>query len=239
MSRKFTPAQIAAHWGCSKSYVCRKIREGMPDFDSLDQASAWRLANAPSRAAKIAESEVSGTPILLQKTNTFSEKNIAQQAAPPRAVGVGDVVSGIIDIEAFTQPEGDYDVAVVGRAERSERIAHGLYNHAATLNQPAQINYTLATWTAAAKASAEIRTRFLEIQEKKRALISIDEVMDIVGTELQAFRSAFLKLGERIATRANPSDPALARSVIDAEIDRQFSRLATTEQRARHELSAA
>ena len=90
----------------------------------------------------------------------------------------------------------------------------------------------------ASDAAAYVRERFLGLQEKSRTLLPLDEVMDVVGTELQAVRQALSKLGELCANDANPADPAVARRVIDAAVDNICARFGLLLNRAQRELAA-
>lgn len=128
---------------------------------------------------------------------------------------LGDVV----DIAPFVNHQADFTGIMIGQAKEVPQIAFGLYKLACTRNRVSQIHDALANWNSAARASSDILARYLEIQERAKVLIAIDLVMDVVGTELQTIRSSLLKLGERTAPRANPSNPILAQTVINAAVD--------------------
>jgi FMN phosphatase YigB (HAD superfamily) len=152
--------------------------------------------------------------------------------------GGGPGVRRALDVAALIRREGDFDAQAVREAEEVALLAGALYRMACAEGVHADIALAIKNWNDAAKASATVRERFLEIQEKTRALLSLDIVMDIVGTELQAVRSLLLRLGERIAAKANPADPASARKAVDAGVDDIFHAITVAAERIEKEIAA-
>lgn len=255
-----TKAELARHWKVSRPYltkISKPAAEGgkdMPPFTTLAEADAWRAIYAAPRLSRVetpfaGEQSSRENPAESAKnaadsthTTTPAKNPHAPKAGRPARGATTDAMAHLvperIDIASMVQRDVDFDVLTVRHAEEVPQVAYGLFKLAAETGHPSAISAATRNWHEATSAAAEIRTRFLDIQEKSRALISLDEVMDIVGTELQAVRTALLKVGERCAIEANPGDPATAQRVIDAAIDLVFSKLAAVEVRAQRELSA-
>jgi hypothetical protein len=259
--RPISKADLARHWGVSRPYVTKLSKpeteggKSLPVFYDLADADAWRAVHAPERASRVvptftgeqsfnensveAEKKSSGpadTTSQPKPRDTARGRNSARGGAKDAG---GEWLPAKIDVQAMVRRDIDFDVLMVQHAEEVPQIAHGLLKMAAETGHPNAISAATRNWHEAADASADVRERFLSLQEKSRALLPLDEVMDIVGTELQAVRVALMKLGERCANEANPADPALAQRVIDAAIDLVFAKLSGVEIRAARELSVA
>lgn len=221
------PAEIARHWNVSPPYLSKlRSKKGMPDFFTFEQADAWRALNAPPKAA---------LETTRQNPAPVAGKNIADQKAPQPPEGIE---AQVVDIRAFVEAGGDFDAIMIRHAEEVPQIAYGLYKLACASNRPDAVRNATANWSDAAKAAAAVREKFLEIQEKSRALIPLDVVMDILGTELQAVRTLLLKLGTLYGTKANPQNPTLAAGVIDEAVNEVFRRFGQSEERVDRELRA-
>lgn len=220
-------AELARHWKVSGAYVTklgRPIGEGgkaMPEFFSLASADEWRAMNAPGRPAlETARLSTTTTPEPTQKPRAVSAPQPAD--VPAAAPAAPTVPERIIDVTEFVNHQADFTNLMIAQAKVVPQVAHGLWLDACKRFKHAEIDRTLSTWTDAAKASGEILSRFLELQERAGTLVPIDVVMDIVGTELQQVRNRLVKFGERIGPRANPDNPILAVNVINAEVDDIF-----------------
>jgi hypothetical protein len=227
------PAELARHWNVSKAYVSKLInKKGMPPVTDFKDADAWRALNAPSKPAL----EVARAA----QDQSKSPKNGRDLSHPQHSAGKDSPATeggDVVDIAPFIARGGDFDAMMVSDAEAMPKIARGLFDRACGRMNVAEIASFLKIWADAAGKASDARQQFLDIQERKRGLISLDEVMDIVGTELQAVRSSLLKLGARIASKANAADPALAQSVIDGEIDSILRNLSTGMELAQTELA--
>ena len=255
-----TKADLARHWGVSRPYVTKLAKpeaeggKAMPTFTDLAEADAWRAVHAAPRSARV-ESVFAGEQSSPVKPTEAAEKSPVPTSTTTgnnpaattggggrgkgkRADALAHLMPDKIDVAAMIRRDVDFDVLMVGHAEEVPQIAHGLFRLAAESGHPSAISAATRNWHESATASAGVRERFLAIQEKSRALLPLDEVMDIVGTELQPIRTAISKLGEKCALEANPSDPALARRVIDEAVDRIIAGLYAVEARAQRELSA-
>ncbi len=235
-------ADLARHWGVSRSYVCGLRRhKAMPDFVALATADEWRAVHAPPKPANSgrraplfagehddAAKNPVGSP--RKKNRGFTDTNTSPETEEPPEK---------IDIDAFISTGGvDFDGLVIQQAEQATQIAYGLLKRASGRGDPNAISAATRNWQESARASAEVRERYLKIQERNGELISLDRVMDVVGTQLNAVRSALDRLGERIAAAANPADPAVAKAAIDAAVDTLFRQLETAAARTRTEVEA-
>lgn len=249
-------ADIARHWKVSPAYVTILLRRrrppGGPDitFLSLEEADAWRAVNAPPNPA---------SEIRRQSSSKIgvddAEKKSRTQNHPPQdsinngngggngGIGGGDASGGIgggaIDINALTgaDTDVDFDTAMIRHAEAVPRVAYGLYIRACAGGNAVEIANATRNWAEATKQAAVVRERFLAVQEKSRALIPLDLVMDIVGNELQPLRSLLLTLDERCAVAANPADPAQAKAAIRNGVDDVFRAMSTAEKRIHAEVT--
>lgn len=247
--KPLTKGQIARHWGVSAPYLAklsRPVTEGgkaMPDFFMLADADSWRAVHAPPRAGgKNAkkhtpppENEKARAPAPCNDAGS-SESSAVPVASPgdPAADGAR---RALIDIKQFTQRHADFDGAMISDAEIALQVAYGLFMLACERGEPGAISAANKNWHEVGKVSADIRARYIEIREKTRALLSLDEVLDVVGTELQSLRRQLLNLGARLGSTANPADPALAERIINAAIDGIFRDMDLVESRARTELA--
>lgn len=251
-------ADLAKRWGVSRPYLTRLAKpvseggKGMPEFTSLEEADAWRLINAPPRPGNSLRrpSPFAGEQSSPENQVEQAKKSPSDPApttpATPTAPGNARPTSAAaelmdltpIDVRAMVRTDVDFDGLMLEHAQRVPQIAYGLFERAAATGLASVVSASTKNWHEASRAAADVRERFVNVQERTRALLPLDEVMDIVGTELQAVRSAIAKHGERCAAAANPADPALARKVIDDDIDTIFAALDQLAARTQRELAA-
>lgn len=209
----------------------------------MAEADAWRMVNAPPRPgnAHRAGRGFAGEQSSAKNPAEGGEKNGGDTVTTTPANSIpagGEWQPARVDVAAMVTKGGDFDELVLQHAEEVAQIAYGLFRLAAETASPNSISAATKNWHEAARATGDIRTRYIEALERRRVLLPLDEVMDIVGTELQAVRAAFTKLGERVAASANPAEPSLAQRAIEEEIDRVFSAMDQLAARARRELAA-
>lgn len=222
-------ADLARHWEVSPGRVSQlKSSKDMPAFETLEAADAWRSVHAPSRRSKC----------LPPNGEDQSPEKIANKDTPPEPNQNKGAVheSALIDVSGFIDLERDFEIVMIESAEHAPQIAYGLYRRACESGNPVAISAANRNWHESAKASRAVRSDFLDLQEKTNSLISLDMVMDVVGTELQGFRSVLLKSGERWAIEANPKDPAKAQSAINRMVDDLLARLEVAATRVIKEL---
>lgn len=228
---KIKPSALARHWAVSKAYVSQLTTgpKKMPAFTTLADADAWRALNAPPKPA-LESVRTSSDDAPSQKKNRVPTP--PQQSRKENAHGGCEVV----DIDPFINRAGDFDLLMVQDAEAMPKIARGLFDRACRANNLAEIANLLKIWAEAAGKAADARQRYLDLMERKRLLVNVDDVFDIVGSELQPLRSSMLKLGMRAASKANPANPQLAQTVIDSAVDDIFKNLDNGLDLARREL---
>lgn len=248
-------ADLARHWKVSRAYLTRLAKplsaggKDLPEFTSLAEADAWRTVNAPPRPGNaLRRTGMFGAEQSPPKNETEAGEKTARNhatttpaVATPTHAAVTHAATELwdaqIDLEQYVTPGADFDRLMPEKAERVAQIAYGLFERAAQTGQPALVSAATKNFHEAARAASDVRARFIEIQERTRVLLPLDEVMDILGTELQAVRAALAKHGERVAAAANPSDPGLAQRVVDADIDQIFASLDLIAMRTRRELT--
>jgi hypothetical protein len=190
---------LAAHWGCAPSYISKLRREkAMPDFDTLDAADAWRaqLAERPARS----------------EGGKRARRN-AQPELPP--INWAEVAAAQID----------FDGAMIKHAEQVPLMAYALYDQALKAGNDALVAVRIKNWGEASKQAAQVREKFLQIQQSSRTLISFDEVAGVVGVPIQEMVSLVAKLGVRLAHKCNPEQPQLAKQILEAEADRMIAQV--------------
>ncbi len=228
--------------------------DGSPAFTSYEQADAWRAENAPPRKthkASLKNSAEDGEKNA-RSSDTTRDSKAKQPGAEHAGHGDDDEAADdapaaelreraargfvYIDVEKFIRKDCDFDSLMIEQAERVPQIAFGLLELKQKTGAAGAIAAATENWSQAVKQAASVRAQFLDLQERTRALIQLDQVMDIVGTELQALRTALLKLGERTAARANPENPAVAQAAIDAAVDDVFRQTQVLLARTKKEL---
>jgi hypothetical protein len=240
--------------------------EGGPAFTSLSEADEWLTANAPLRKpgssstkkgvevpAKNArsseptatrennsgpggeEAHADGGEVELMSAGGEEGSATSEQAHVRQRASRGFVP---IDTAAFVRTDVDFDQLMIEQAERVPQIAFGLLELKQKTGSAHAIAQATENWHQAVKAAASVRTKFLDLQERTRALIALDQVMDVVGTELQAVRSALAKLGESVAQKANPDNPALALAAINAGVDDVCRRTLLIQEHTEKELAS-
>lgn len=238
---RISDRDLAEHWGCSRPYLT-KLRQtkAMPGFPSLAEADSWRALNAPPRGRRV------------------GGKNRDEHAPqPPTDEGGGAATEGagesssantpsgggaVIDIKRYIRRRPDFDGYALEAAERVYQVAVGLYERAAQGGDPVAVAAALKNYNEAAKACAAAREKFLETRERARILLSLDEVENVVGTELQELRNALLKFGERAASALvgtlNAEQLAIVRTTVDAGVDEIFRKTEVVADRPRRELAS-
>lgn len=254
MSQFIKRAEIARHWGVSPAYVTMTLKRhggGDLQFSTLEEADRWRSIHAPPKPSSESRRAFSGEQTPSASPDTQEKNREASSTTPRVAHAQGHAHAphattpppapaylphAPLDVQSFVSAGGDFDSVMLRQAEEVPQIAYGLYRLACGRGDSVEIANATRNWNDAAKASAGVREKYLELQEKTRALIPLDLVMDVVGTELQPIRVLMLKGGERYGARANPSDPALGKTIIDELIDHVFRALDLATTRTEREL---
>lgn len=227
------PAELARHWGVGPSYVSNLRARAMPEFESLEAADLWRLEHCPPRARRNTPRDIATSP---ERAAGGGGNPLRDNHNPPQ----GRAPLEPIDTSQFLVAPGvDFDALMVQQAENTAQIAHGLYIKACERQDVVAIAGSLRNWNEASRQAADIRERFMGLQQKSKLLAPIDKIMDVVGTQMQEVRLLLNGMGTRIGTDANPADPALAQRTIDAEIDRVYAQMATAAEEIQDKAAAA
>jgi len=195
----------------------------MPRFTSYLEADAWRAVHAPPR--KVHETSVKKLAEAAEKNAGFPQTPAADITNSPPPAGAPspaeprDPPPERIDVDKFVDRESDFDALMIRQAEELPQIAHGLMRKKAALGEAGAISAAIKNWHEASKAAADVREKFIAIQQETRALIPIDDVEDVVATELREVRKVLRKLGARVAAAANPDNPPLAQRAVDTGVD--------------------
>jgi hypothetical protein len=205
----------------------------MPEFETLEAADAWRTENAPPRGRRIASPTATSTAM----GNAAAEMTFENNHNPGRTRRAPEEM---IDTAAFLvrETDTDFDALMVRRAEDAALVADGLYRRACALGDPVRISGALKNLNEATRHAADMRERFMGLQQSAKLLAPVDKILDVIGTQLKEVQLLLTGMGARCGPDANPADPALAQRVIDAEIDRVFAQLASAEAVIREEAAA-
>jgi hypothetical protein len=222
----------------------------MPDFFAVQDAIAWRAVHAPPRGRRsFGKNRVENPPHPQTDQGSTPGNNggtghslPANNAAGWKA-GHGGRGGEVIDLKGFIKKTSDFDGLMLEQAQAVPQLAYGLFTLAAKTGDPVEVAAAIKNYADAGRHAAVVREKFLETQEKSRALLSLDEVEDVVGTGLQELRNLLMKQGERVAGGLQAQLPAemvvLVQQAIDADVDRIFLKLSAVPDRARRELVAS
>lgn len=228
---------LAAHWDVSRPYIIKlRQQKALPVFADLAEADAWRSVHAPPRGRRLVGKNRGETPTTTPPgtegaaaASGANEQGQAAGGGGSSANSNGARAADVVDIRKFIRKTDDFDSLALRQAEHAVQIAFGLYERAAGSGDPVEISAALKNWSDASKACAASRAKFLETREKSRALISLDEVEDVVGTELQELRNRLLKQGDRIASALaavlSAEQLALVKRAIEDDVDAVFAQI--------------
>lgn len=226
-------ADLAHHWGCSAANVSNLVkRHAMPAFTSLADADAWRAVHAPPRKPretspkKTVEGQkksrgpndsttAPGTTPATPGTGAGTAETFGDKHGPPAVTAPPER----IDVEKFIDRGGDFVELMLTQAKEAPQIVYGLLKLRMAAGEPGAIAAASKNWHEAAGHAADVLERFLKIQKEAGTLLSIDDVADVLLTELQEVRKNFKKLGQRYAAVANPQNPPLAQKAFEAAVD--------------------
>ena len=216
----------------------------MPLFPDLAEADRWRAVHAPPRGRRLTgknrDEQTPQPPTGEAGGGQTNNDGTGGQSSPSNKSG-GEPRDKI-DIKRFIRRVDDFDGLALRQAEETLQIAFGLYRRAAEGGDAVEVAAALKNYNDAAKACASAREKFLETREKSRALISLDEVEDVVGTELQEVRNRLLKLDDRVAAELTAHFPTeqlqLVKTTIAAAVDAVFQRIDALPVSSRRQLEA-
>jgi len=187
----------------------------MQKLNRNEIAQAWgchptRVSKVKTRAARCGQPMPAfRTPAEAKRwKETFDSKG----AVPVVAVEIGGDMPDLSGL--------DFDEAQARRAELALDLADKLFRSAAARGHHGEVAKALRNLTDAHEGLARVRERHLANQTKAGELVSVDEAKDVLVVMLSDIRHSICSLGERLATKLNPGDPAAARAILDEAVDR-------------------
>jgi hypothetical protein len=208
---------LADHWHTSTAYIrglrTRKAGPQLPAFEDrgaeqaarFAEADAWRAIHAPARPGRVETRPPDGAD-----TGKFEE-------------GAGGEET--VDTAKFLVETEDFDGWVIEQAEEVVKIQIGLYRRACATGDQYRIRQALDNWEVAARRCAELRKRFLELQESATNMIPLDRASDIVGRELGLLQQLLDDFGVRVGALANPERPEVGTAAINAAVDELYRQI--------------
>jgi len=115
----------------------------------------------------------------------------------------------------------------IARAQRTERATHDAYIAALGRNEQGQLEKLLGCHARAMQAVAEVERIALDHQVATGSLLPLEKAASIFREFIQPLKVALERLPVQARARANPSDPALAESVLKSEVKTILTRLST------------
>lgn len=209
----------ANHFGCTRAYICRKIKEGLP-FHRADpkggfsEADRWMNANAKEGVK--------------HKSKGSAAITAAPDSATP-AVDSAPLVKEIksIDISKLT---GESIESALERAKYAERISFAALQRILSdttkerepgeslpesierrVKAAAVLPGLRRNHAAAATAYVQIEKRLAEYKQETGALVQAGAYRDILEARLNPISSRLDGLPEAAAHRVNPNNPHHAR----------------------------
>jgi hypothetical protein len=184
-------AGLARKWKIARSRVTQYKSEGMP-VDSEESAFAWIAMNYPDRACEIMGSEKQ--PI---ETNAPLPGNPSAKETRTKDLSV-----------------------VVARMGKNENVAWKMLDDAINKSDIARIQTFTKHYNAASAARLQSEKEYAEYKIKTGELISASEAIELLGMILSPIKTMLSALAFSCASRANPTDPDLAREAIAAETEK-------------------
>ncbi|NDG72814.1 MAG: hypothetical protein EBY32_16255 [Proteobacteria bacterium] len=205
--KKSLVAQIAQEWGTTRAYVYKLAKKGCPT-DSIEAATEWRSANAKLGVGY----RSSGG---LRPDAEFSEEK-----NPESGIGAG-VAKQTTNWGAGSYRKTRINVKTIEKsllqAIRMETIAAEVVE-AAQAN-PERMLTAMNVYNKAQANRMETEKRVLEYQQARRELITSDEAKAMMAKGWMPILARLRSVPTRAAMKANPFDDALAKMVIEDEIE--------------------
>ncbi|GHC02027.1 hypothetical protein [Cerasicoccus arenae] len=232
---------LAKYWDCSAANLSKGKYKNMPKFMTFDEADVWKydnITNSPARQAAAKESAAlrfgNGPGEI---PHPSGDRPIVHQSKFDTGQNVAVLLQRLqSDSEREPRDGWDFDERMLVQAEGVVELAYALYQDAIRKGNPAHVAMQLKNWSEASKQAAAIRASFLDLVTRRGGIAEIDGVIDIVSGVLGDLRSRLDKLGDRCAIEANPSDPVLAKNVIDLAINAIFEEFDRAQERIEEDL---
>jgi hypothetical protein len=122
---------------------------------------------------------------------------------------------------------GDSWADRIARAQRTERETHDAYLRALVAGEQGQLEKLLGCHARAMQAVAEVERIALDHKVVTGELLPFEKAVSIFREFILPLKAEIERLPVKARARANPSDPALAESVIKAEVRTILTRLSS------------
>ena len=196
-------AELVRAWGLSRGRVSQMAKAGMP-LTSLEEAEQWRVARYGGSAVRNRQ----GTGVKSESVGTGG----ADLPPPPEPVKPSDL--GREDIEG-----------TLARLKKNELVAWGVLAQAVRNKDENGILLGQKKFGEAAGLRVRLEKEVDAILLQKGITVTMGEAKELFGRHLQAVRMALKNVPARLASRCNPSDPALAKQTLNEAIERVFKTL--------------
>ena len=194
------PADLVKAWGLSRQRVGQMKKDGMP-FTSLEEAEAWRVAHYGGSAVRSQ-----------QRQQDKCDSTQCGGAVLPEPVRASDL--GREDIEG-----------TLARLKKNELVAWGVLAQAVRDRNENAILLGQRKFGEAAALRVKLEKEVDAILLQQGVTVLMGEAKELFGRHLQAVRMALKNVPSRLASRCNPSDPALAKQTLHEAVERIFKTL--------------
>lgn len=203
----------------AKSTVQEHIAKGMPTH-SVEAAQDWLNKSVNRRVGRTGAQAHAGAKI----PPLPAEFDTGASHAPENARNAAFCAGAMPPVES-----ADFDAAMMREDAALVLASRKQVVEAMKSGDAATLNFALGTYAKLSKELVAARLRWMESQAKAARLLDLDECLAAVTPHIAEVRRAFIKLGDRVAAKANPSDPKLAKAVIDEAVDAAFAGFARVE----------
>lgn len=211
-------ANYARHRGCDRSYICRKIKDGLP-FDPADPhgsfaiADRWMAENCPEGVG--------------HKSGGRGRRDSTAKNASP----------AVVTPPIFSAVTGEDVATILGRARRNEELAWAALEEASrravqgatkTISEidAAEIRVNAASalpglrrnHAASARAVVDIERRVHELRIEQNEVGRFEFLRDIMVRRLRPIARQLEAIPPQWAARVNPEKPLFAQQVLEKEV---------------------
>lgn len=190
--------EIAKATGVSISHLSKKKSEGMPQ-DSVESAKDWldRNRKNPPRSPNL------------------QPKPLAPEDQKPQE----------LDTPSVTKRDllRDDIYGCLARAKQSEKFCYALLHQAQANQDHARLPNLVKAHKEALRGRLEAEERVEALQVSTGAVIGVDLAKNILSRYMTTIRNLLENMPSSICRRVNPSDPELAKDVLEEAIDKVIS----------------
>jgi hypothetical protein len=190
--------EIAKYTGVSISHLSKKKAEGLPQ-DSLESAKDWldRNRKNPPRSPNL------------------QPKPLAPEDQKPQE----------LDTPSVTKRDllRDDIYGCLARAKQSEKFCYALLHQAQANQDHARLPNLVKAHKEALRGRLEAEERVEALQISTGSVIGVDLAKNILSRYMMTIRSLLENMPSSICRRVNPSDPELAKDVLEEAIDKVIS----------------